>query len=160
MSRKGRIARVTVMILVGGLLGYHFGARAMLVWLTVNGALEGLLLYLDRRFRPRTTGRSSLLVRLGPAAAFCTVWSIMAALSWSYGPPAMKFAALIILFGMVVEGLKYGALSRSALLVMTPPPFIALIAAPLIAGGFKPWELVVVVITLAGLLGYMLDTAR
>ena len=160
MSRRSRTARLAVTALAGGLVAYHFGALAALVWFAANGALEGLLFYLQAWFNPRETGRTSLLIRLGPPIAFSTVWSVMAALSWAHGPPAMKFSALLILFGLLVESVKFAAVSRSALLGMAPPPFIALAAAPLLGGGFEVWEMAVIATTLAGLLGYLLDTVR
>ena len=158
MSHRSRTARLTVTMMVSGLLGYYFGVITMLAWLAVNAVLESLLVVVT--FLRRRGGRPSLVVRLGVPGLFTVAWSIMTTLSWAYGPQAMKFAALVMMFGLLIEALKYAALNRAALLVMAPPPFIALAAAPLISGGFKPWELAVVAFTLLGLLGYMVQTSR
>ncbi len=160
MSRRSRKARFVVTTLVGGLLFVQFGWPAIAAWMGVNVLLEGWLVYLQLTFKPRAEGRTNLVMRLAPPAAFSIVWSIMGGLSWAYGTPAMKFAALMILFGLVVETIKYAAVSRSMLLVLAPPPFIALTLAPLVAGGFKGWEFGVAVVTLMGLCFYMLDAAR
>ena len=160
MGQRSRWPRLFVTALVGGLLAAQFGWRAALAWLSVNALLEGWIVYLQLTFRPKAEGRSSLLVRLGPLGAFSAAWSIMAGLSWANGTPAMKFAALIMLFGLIVETIRYAALSRAVLLVFAPPPLLTLIAAPLIAGGFKGWELGVALVTLLGLTFYMLDAAR
>jgi len=160
MSRRSAWARLAATGLVAGLLAYHFAAAASLTWLAVIGVLEGLLLFLHRWRQARPDWQAPLLVRLGAPALYSMAWATMAALSWAYGPPTMKFAALLLLFGLMVDALKYAALSRSVLLAMAPPPFIALTVAPLLAGGFKAWDMVVVAITLAALLAYLLDTAR
>ncbi len=158
MSHRSRPARLIVTLMVSGLLGYYFGLIAMLSWLAVNAVLESLLVVVA--FLRRRGGRPSLVVRLGVPGLFTVAWSIMTTLSWAYGPQAMKFAALVMMFGLLIEALKYAALNRAAMLVMAPPPFIALATAPLISGAFKPWELAVVAFTLLGLLGYMLQTSR
>ncbi|WP_419252375.1 ATP-binding protein [Caulobacter sp. ErkDOM-YI] len=160
MSRRSAWARLAATGLVAGLLAYHFAAAASLTWLAVIGVLEGLLLFLHRWRQARPDWQAPLLVRLGAPALYSMAWATMAALSWAYGPPTMKFAALLLLFGLMVDALKYAALSRSVLLAMAPPPFIALTVAPLLAGGFKAWDRVVVAVTLAALLVYLLDTAR
>ena len=160
MSRRSRVARVIITAMVGGLLAFHFGPVPALVWAAANLVLEAGLSYLHANFSPRPKGRSSLLVRLGPAAAFSTVWSVMAALSAIHGPPAMKFAALIILFGLIVEGLKYATLSWSAMLSIVPAPFIALILAPLFGPNFNGWDRLVAMVVLLGLAGYMADAVR
>jgi len=160
MSRRSAWARLAATGLVAGLLAYHFAAAASLTWLAVIGVLEALLLFLHRWRQARPDWQAPLLVRLGAPALYSMAWATMAALSWAYGPPTMKFAALLLLFGLMVDALKYAALSRSVLLAMAPPPFIALTVAPLLAGGFKAWDMVVVAVTLAALLAYLLDTAR
>jgi len=160
MSRRGRISRLLAMTLVGGLLGVNFGWPMAAAWMAANLSLESWLLVLQLRFKPRQDGRTSLFVRLGPPAAFSTLWSVMAALSWIHGPPAMQFAALIILFGMLVEGLKYAVLSRSALLAMLPGPFVALMITPTLFGAFTGWERVVATVTLLSLGAYVLDATR
>lgn len=106
MSRRSRVARVLITVLVGGLVAFHFGAKPALAWGGVNLVLEGWLVYLQMTFKPRAEGRTNPFVRLGPPAAFTLAWSVMAGLSAVHGPMAMKFAALVILFGLIVEGLK------------------------------------------------------
>ena len=160
MSRRSRVARVMITALVGGLLAFHFGPVPALAWAAANLVLEGGLSLLHATFRPQAEGRSSLLVRLGPAAAFSTVWSVMAALSAIHGSQSMKFAALIILFGLIVEGLKYATLSWSAMLSIVPAPFIALFLAPLLGPNFSGWDRLLAVIVMLGLAGYIADAVR
>lgn len=160
MSRRGRASRMVVTALIGGLLAYSFGLVPVLIWAAANLSLEAMLLVLQVRFKPRQQGRTSLLMRLGPAVAFSAVWSTMAALSWAYGGPAMKFAALIILFGLLVDGLKYATVSRAALIALTPLPFAALTITPLFFSGFNGWERVVAGVVLLGLGGYVLEAVR
>ena len=160
MSRRGRISRMAVTALIGGLLAYSFGLGPMLIWMAVNLSLEATLLVMQLRFRPREQGRTSLLLRLGPAAAFSAAWSTMAALSWVHGGPAMKFAALIILFGILVDTLKYATVSRAALIALIPCPFAALTITPLFFSGFNVWERGVAAVVLLGLGGYMLEAVR
>lgn len=160
MSRRGRVSRLLAMSMVGGLLAANFGWPVAAAWMAANLSLEAWLLVLQVRFKPRPDGRTSLLIRLGPPAAFSTLWSVMAALSWIHGTPAMQFAALVILFGLLVEGLKYAVVSRSALLAMMPGPFTALLLAPTVFGGFTGWERVVVIVILVSLGAYVLEATR
>ena len=160
MSRRSRVARLLVTSLVGGLLAFHFGAKPALMWAAVNVVLEGWLLYLQFTFKPREVGRTSLFKRLGPPAAFTAAWSVMACWSALHGPMSMRFAAVIILFGLVVEGLKYATVSWTAMAAIMPGPFIALILTPLMAPRFNVWDKAVVLVTLAGLLGYAIDAVR
>ncbi len=160
MSRRSRVARVMITALVGGLLAFHFGPVPALTWAAINLALEAGLSYLHATFRPQAKGRSSLVIRLAPAAAFSIVWSVMAALSAIHGTQSMKFAALIILFGLIVEGLKYATLSWSAMLSIVPAPFIALFLAPLLGPNFSGWDRLLAVIVMLGLAGYIADAVR
>jgi signal transduction histidine kinase/ActR/RegA family two-component response regulator len=160
MSRRSRIARLVVTALVGGLLAFNFGPGPALMWGAVNIVLEGWLVYLQLTFKPREVGRTGLLKRSGPPAAFTAAWSVMACWSALHGPMAMRFAAIIILFGLVVEGLKYATVSWSAMLAIMPGPFLALVLVPLMAPRFSAWDRVLVLVTLAGLLGYAADAVR
>jgi len=160
MSRRGRQARVIVAALAAGLLLSQFGWLAALAWVATNVLLEGWLTYVEATFTVREPGLRGALTRFGTPATFSLAWSAMAGACWVYGSPAMRFTALVILFGLVVEAIRYGAISRPTLLVLAPPPFIALTVAPLVDGGFRGWEMAVVVMTVGGLLFYMLDTAR
>lgn len=160
MSRRSRVARILVTLLVGGLVAFHFGAKPALAWGGVNLVLEAWLVYLQMTFKPRAEGRTNPFVRLGPPAAFTIAWSVMAALSALHGPMAMKFAALIILFGLIVEGLKYATVSRSAMLSILPGPFLALILVPMLGPKFTVLDKAVALVVLAGLAGYALDAVR
>jgi two-component system, sensor histidine kinase len=160
MSRRGRVGRIAVTALVGGLLAFHFGAKPALLWGAVNLVLEAWLVYLQLTFKPRETGRTARLIRLSPTVAFTAAWSVMACLSAIHGPIAMKFAAMVILFGMMVEGMKYATLSWSAMLVILPGPFIALAMAPLLGPKFSVWDKAVALTVLAGVAGYMADAVR
>ncbi|RRN65003.1 response regulator [Caulobacter sp. 602-1] len=160
MSRRSRVARLAVTALVGGLLTFHFGAGPALAWGAVNLVLEGWLVYLQMVFEPRQTGRTPLALRVGPPACFTLAWSIMAGLSAVHGPIAMKFAAVLILFGLVVEGLKYATVSWAAMLAILPGPFGALILVGLVAKRFTVWDKAVVLVTIAGLIGYAIDAVR
>jgi hypothetical protein len=120
MSRRSRVARLAVTALVGGLLAFNFGPKPALLWGAVNLVLECWLVYLQLTFKPLETGRTNLFIRLWPPAAFTAAWSVMACWSALHGPMAMRFAAVIILFGLVVEGLKYATVSWSAMLAIMP----------------------------------------
>jgi signal transduction histidine kinase/CheY-like chemotaxis protein len=160
MSVRSRAARVVVTALVGGLLAFNFGPQPALAWCGVNLVLEAWLVHLKRTYRGQRSSRSNRFLRLAPPAAFSLAWSVMAGLSAIHGPLAMKFAALVMLFGLIVEGLKYATLSWSALLSIMPWPFLALISTPILAPKFNLWDKAVALVVLAGLLGYMLDAVR
>ncbi len=160
MSRRSRVARLLVTTLVGGLLAFHFGPVSPLLWAAVNVLLEGWLVYLQFSFKPRESGRTPLFIRLGPPAAFTLAWSVMAGWSAVHGPMSMKFAAVMILFGLVVEGLKYATISWTAMLAILPGPFIALTVTPLMAPRFNAWDKAVALVTIAGLVGYAIDAVR
>jgi signal transduction histidine kinase/ActR/RegA family two-component response regulator len=122
--------------------------------------LEGWLVYLQFTFKPREHGRTNLLLRIGPPASFTIAWSVMAGWSAIHGPMSMKFAAVIMLFGLVVEGLKYATVSWTAMLAILPGPFVSLILVAVLAPRFSVWDKAVVLVTMAGLLGYAIDAVR
>ena len=160
MSRRSRVIRLLLTTLVAGLLAFNFGWKAALAWVAVNLTLEAWLELLNVLFKPCEDGRTPLAVRLCPGAAFSATWSTMATLCWIHGSPPMKFAALIILFGLLIEGLKYSSLSQTAMLALIPPPIIALTVAAIGFGGFGALGKVMIVITLAGLTAFVLDAMR
>ena len=160
MSRRSRVARLAVTTLVGGLLAFHFGPGPALLWAGINLLLEAWLVYLQFSFKPRESGRTSLFIRLGPPAAYTLAWSVMAGWAAVNGPLSMKFAAVMILFGLVVEGLKYSTISWGAMLAILPAPFVALTVTPLMAPRFNGWDKAVALVTIAGLVGYAVDAVR
>jgi signal transduction histidine kinase/ActR/RegA family two-component response regulator len=160
MSKRSRVARLTVTALVGGLLAFNFGAKPALLWGGVNLLLEGWLIYLQLTFKPSESGRTNALKRLSPPVAFTLAWSVMACWSALHGPMSMRFAAIIILFGLIVEGLKYATVSWSAMLAILPGPIIALVLVPVMAPKFGVWDKVVALAALAGLMGYAFDAVR
>jgi signal transduction histidine kinase/ActR/RegA family two-component response regulator len=160
MSRRSRGIRLLITTMVGGLLAFNFGWKAALAWGAANLVLEAWLAGLNALFKLSEDGRTPWVIRLCPGAAFATTWSTMAALCWIHGQPAMKFAALIILFGLLIEGLKYSSVSKTAMLALIPPPLIALAVASVGFGGFGPLGQVMILIALTGLTAYVLDAMR
>ena len=160
MSRRSRLARLGAAALVGVLLAFYFGPRAVLAWAAANLACESWVTYLQFTFKPTGDVRRIRFLRVAPPSAFALVWSTMAALSAIHGPPAMKFAALLILFGMIVEGVRYAMISSAAMLSMTVWPFAALAAPPLLSGRFNVWDRVAAMAILVGLIGYVADAVR
>ena len=159
MSRGGRLCRLAMTVVVGGMLGVNFGPTAMTVWLAVNLSLEACLLLIGLRTKA-SRAPSSVITRLATGGLFCIAWSVMAAFSWINGGAAMKFAALVVLFGLLIEGLKYASVSRPSLLVLAPPPMAALIILPVFFGGFSGGERVMALVTVLALAGYVLNAAR
>jgi len=160
MSKGSRTARLIVVSLVGGLLALNFGPGPALLWGGANLVLESWLVYLQATFKPRQSGRTSLVTRMALPAAFSLVWSVMACWTALHGPMSMRFAAIIILFGLIVEGMKYAAVSWATLLTILIGPFIALVLAPVLAPRFTVWDKVVALTTLAGLVVYTFDAVR
>lgn len=161
VSRRSRFSRQFIAALVGVALWGEFGWQAAAAWLVANLGLEALLLVAQRNFdKLNGERRTSRWHRLTPAAAFSAVWTIMAATCWVNGSDAMKFGALVILFGIIMEALKYAALSRASFLAILPFPAAALVVAPVMFGGYSDWRLILVTITLVALAACIMDVAR
>jgi signal transduction histidine kinase/CheY-like chemotaxis protein len=160
MGHRSRTVRVAISLMIDGLLLANFGWRAAGAWLAVNVALEAWLQFNQMRYGQGKGQYASALTRLSTVAAFSGAWSVMAALTWIHGSPAMKFAALIILFGLLLEALKYAVLSRAAFTALAPFPVAALILAPIVFGGFRGWELAFAVTALLGLGAYLANAAK
>jgi signal transduction histidine kinase/AmiR/NasT family two-component response regulator len=160
MGRRSRAVRIVISLMIDGLLLANFGWLAAGAWLAVNGLLEAWLQFNQIRYGRGTGEYASALTRLSTVAAFSGVWSAMAALTWIHGSPAMKFTALIVLFGLLIEALKYAVLSRAAFTALAPFPVIALVGAPILFGGFHGWELVFAIVALTGLGAYLTNAAR
>ena len=160
MSKRSRYARIALAVVVTGLLMGEFGWRAALVWFAVNVLIEGWVTYLWRHPKPRDEASWGLRVRLGTPISLSIIWSAMAGYLWVNGGAAMKFAALTVLFGLIVETIRYGSISRGTMMVVAPPPFITLLVTPLIDGEARGWEWFVILVAVGGLLFYMIDTAQ
>ncbi|WP_374575925.1 ATP-binding protein [Phenylobacterium sp.] len=160
MSARSRPVRVFAACLVALLLTVGFNIWAGAAWLTANLCLEGLIERRRRQFRAGRRWPPNSPARVLPMVLFATTWSVMAAGSWIHGAPGMKFAALIILLAMLIEGLKYGATSGGAFALIAPIPFAALGAAVCFFGGYGGWDLIFVVLTMVGLGAYVFDAAR
>jgi len=160
MSRQGRTSRLVAMGVLAGFLAGIFGPPPALAWIAANLGLELWLARLLRGLDTRGDKPLPLMARLAPALTFSGVWSATALLAWWHGPPIMKFAALLTLLGLIVEGLKYAAFSRSATVSLLPPPVLALSAMPFSVA--KPLWMVMFASSLAllGLGGYLIDAAR
>jgi signal transduction histidine kinase/ActR/RegA family two-component response regulator len=160
MSRRGRNSRLIAMVVMAGFLAAIFGPPPALAWVATNLGLELWLVRLLHGLDGRAERPLPLAARLAPALIFSSVWSVSALLAWQHGPPIMKFAALLTLLGLIVESLKYAALSRSATVSLLPPPVIALAVMPFSVG--KPlWlEILASSLALLGLGGYLVDAAR
>jgi len=159
MSRRSRFARVTVVGMVGLILLASFGAHPALVWGSVNLIMECWLIFAEASFARGVRWEHRALVRAVPMATFSVIWSTMATYCWIHGAPGLKFAALIMLCGVVVEALKYAVTTRLAFVAVAPVPFVALVAAAIV-GGFKGWQLAVALIAVAALAAYVADAAR
>lgn len=159
-SRRGRVSRLVAMVLLAGFLGAIFGPRPALGWLAANLILELWLAWMLRRLDAGAAGRLPLSARLAPAMAFSVLWSGTAYLGWVFGPPVMKFAALLTLLGLIVEGLKHASFSRAAMLSLLPPPVLALGAVPFFVDKPLWMEAVASAVALLGLGGYLADAAR
>ena len=160
MSRRSRAARLGASGLIAGLLGFHFGLKACLVWSLAILACEGWVAYLQMTFKPTGDVARMRWLRLGPPSAFALVWAVMAILCVLNGPGGMRYAGVLILFGMVVEGMRYAVSSPSAMLSLTIWPLAALVALPLVAPRFSLWDRVTSLVFLAGLVGYVIDAVR
>ncbi|HWT51202.1 MAG TPA: ATP-binding protein, partial [Caulobacter sp.] len=160
MCQRSRLPRLAAVALVGGLLAFYFGGRAVLVWTIANLACEGWVFHLQRTFNPGWDRRWIRFLRIGAPSAFALVWSTMAFLGALNGPMAMKFAALLILFGMIVEGVRYAMVSPAAMLSLTVLPFATMAALPLLAPKFSAGDRLITLAILAGLVGYVVDAVR
>lgn len=160
MSRRSRVARLGASGLIAGLLAFHFGVKACLVWALAILACEGWVTYLQMTFKPTGDVTRMRWLRLGPPSAFAVVWAAMAILCVLNGPGGMRYAGVLILFGMVVEGMRYAVSSPSAMLSLTIWPLAALVALPLVAPRFSVWDRVTALVFLAGLVGYVVDAVR
>ncbi|MDR6626399.1 ATP-binding protein [Caulobacter segnis] len=160
MSRRGMAGRLVMTALVGVLLAYAFGPYALLPWIVVNAGLEGLLLLIKAQFRPASERRFPMIRRLGPGIAFSVTWSVTACLLWIHGSAGLKFAALMVMFGLLIEGLKYAVVSRALLLALAPAPFAALIFAAVTSQHWRGWEYVVLAVVMVGVLSFSLDAVR
>jgi len=160
MSRRSRLARLTVVCLVAAVLFIGFGPFPAFIWGAVNLIMECWLVFAEAAFARGVRWNNRALIRAVPMATYSAIWSTMAAYCWINGSPAMQFAALVMLFGVMIEALKYAVTTRLAFIVVTPIPFAALVVTPIVFGGFRGWELAVILLTLAGLAGYVADAIR
>ena len=160
MSARGRILRVVAAACIAGVLGLNFGAFAAVGWVAVTGALECALALRHRSFQAGRAWAVTGLGRVLPTLGFSIAWSVLGASAWTFGSDGMKAFGLIILFGVMVESLKYGAASRYAFLLFAPTPIAVTVVILGVFGGFKGAELLAVAVVLAALVAYVFDTAR
>jgi signal transduction histidine kinase/CheY-like chemotaxis protein len=162
MSKRSAINRRVITLLMGVLLLAEFGWGAAIAWGAASLVLEVLLAANHRYFAYcQAAGRRvSRAQRLVTPTVISLTWSGMAAASWVYGSGPMQLAALLILFGIVIEALKYAALSRAAFVALIPWPMLSLVSVPILLTGFSGWRLAVVLLALAGVCLAVFDVAR
>jgi len=160
VTRRSRVARLTATGMVAALLGFYIGRSALIAWVIANAVCEFSLLYLERSYRPDWGRGIVRFMRIAPPSAFAMVWSFMAAYCVINGPMAMRYAAMLILFGMVVEGVRYAMNSLAAMLALTVWPFLMLAALPLLAKHFVLVDRLAAFMILLGLVGYVADAVR
>ncbi len=160
VTRRSRAARLIATAMVGGLLFFYLGWTALIVWLVANTICELWVVYLERAYRPHWGQGMIRFMRIGPPSAFAMVWSFMSAYCVLNGPMAMRYAALLILFGIVVEGVRYAMNSLAAMLSLTVWPFLMLAALPLLAKRFDLLDRLAAFMILLGLIGYVADAVR
>jgi hypothetical protein len=142
MSKRSAINRRVITLLMGVLLLAEFGWGAAIAWGAASLVLEILLAANHRYFAySQAAGRRvSRAQRLVTPTVISLTWSGMAAASWVYGSGPMQLAALLILFGIVIEALKYAALSRAAFVALIPWPMLSLVSVPILLTGFSGWR--------------------
>ncbi|MFN3513119.1 MAG: ATP-binding protein [Phenylobacterium sp.] len=160
-TQRSRANRWLLLTLVGVLLWLEFDWRALAAWAVANLILE-LLLVVSAVVYANAGGdiRRTRITRLLTAAAFSIVWTGMAAGCWIYGSLVLKFAALLVVFGVLLEAVKYAALSRSAFLAIAPFPILALTLAPLSLAAEAPRQILFVIGALAALGICLIHVAR
>jgi two-component system, sensor histidine kinase len=141
-TQRSRTNRLLLVTIVASLLWLEFGWKALASWMAICLALEILLLICGVILaRARGDMRRTRVVRLATAAAFSLAWTGMAAGCWIYGSQVLKFGALLVIFGILLEAVKYAALSRAAFLAIAPFPLAALALAPFSFATATPREL-------------------
>lgn len=145
-SKRSRFSRLILVSLVGLLLTLEFGWKALAGWVAASLVLELVLFASHYSFtrNVRSDRSKTRWERLSPAVAFSVIWTSMAAGCWIYGSEATRFGAVLVIFGILLEGVKYAALSRAAFLAIVPFPAAALAITPLLFGGFTGRGLVFV----------------
>ena len=106
-SKRSRISRLILATLVGALLGHQFGWKAVCAWIAVSAVLELVLLasHLSFTRNVRKDRSKTRWERLAPAVTFSLIWTGMAVGCWIYGSEAARFGALLVMFGILLEGL-------------------------------------------------------
>ncbi|WP_297512698.1 ATP-binding protein [uncultured Caulobacter sp.] len=159
-SRRSRLARLTAAALAGVLLTLYFGPKVAAIWAAAILGCEAWLVFLQRTYKPTGHKLRIRLRRIAPATIFTLVWASMAMLSAIHGPPALKFAAILTLFGMIVESIRYAISSPAAMLSIGLWPCLGLAALPLAAPRFSMFDRVVAMCVLLGLIAYVADAVR
>lgn len=160
VSTHSRLARLGATTTIGILLFFQFGLKPTLFWIVSLLLCEGWLAYLQLTFKPTGNVARMRFLRMGPPAAFALVWTAMATLSAVHGPTVMKFVGIVVLFGMIIEGVRYALTSPAAMLFLTIWPVAGLAALPLLAPRFSVWDRVTALAILGALIGYVADAVR
>lgn len=159
MTRQSWKHRIVMSVMAGLLLLVAFGPPALLCWVAASLGLELWLIVARARYE-RCGQAVSRVERLAPIVLYGASWSAMAGVCWIYGDPALKFAALLMLFGLLIASLKYTSLSRASFVFLAPFPLLAIAVSPLLFGGFKGLDLVIVVLALVALVACVVNVAR
>jgi signal transduction histidine kinase/AmiR/NasT family two-component response regulator len=159
MTKQSWKHRVVMSAMAGMLLFAALGPVALLCWAAASAVLEAWLIIARARFQ--RGGRAlSRVERLAPVVLYGASWSAMAAVCWTWGGPPIQFAALLMLFGLLIASLKYTSLSRASFIFLAPFPLLALGLPPLLFGGFKGMDLAIVAFSLVALAACVVNVAR
>ncbi len=159
MTKQSWKHRVIMSAMAGMLLFVALGPVALLCWAAASLFLEIWLIVARARFERE--GRAlSRFERLAPIVLYGALWSTMAAVCWIWGGPAIRFAALLMLFGLLIASLKYTSLSRASFIFLAPFPLLAISLPPLLFGGFRGLDLAIVTFSLVALAACVVNVAR
>ncbi|WP_312163693.1 ATP-binding protein [Phenylobacterium sp.] len=159
MTKQSWKHRIVMSVMAGMLLLVALGPLALLCWVAASLVLEAWLIVARARFE-RLGQAVPRVERLAPIVLYGASWSAMAAVCWIRGGPALQFAALLMLFGLLISSLKYTSLSRASFVFLAPFPLLAMSLSPTLFGGFRGMDLVIVLASLAALVACVVNVAR
>ena len=156
-TNGGFRGRATTALLSAGVMGLAVKPAVAAGWLAAFLTAE---LWASIAMRPMAGGRVGTprqRLRLGLSAITAVgVWTSASAIYWLTGSPALQFAGICGLMGILLSAQTQCARSPTMLAIVSAPPLLAMTVLGLVFGGYHGLGLVLVCMTLAMVLAQLL----
>jgi signal transduction histidine kinase/ActR/RegA family two-component response regulator len=154
-TRRTLGMQASLVAVFAGVLGVNIGWATAAAWVA-SGAIP--FLWMTAAMRPPPSGPRSLASGLNCLVAMLAgsaLWTSASVLFWVRGNPGLRIISLVLLASQLISAHSLSFKSRLGVAAFGAAPALAIIALPVLFGGFGPTTTVSIAVSLMIMLGYL-----